>query len=760
MAYTAAAPFGVRVGTHTERIWGHLVSPGYFETLRVRPFLGRAIDEPRERPGQAPQVMVSYRFWQDHLAANPSIVGQTLRINGYPCEVIGIGPKDFQGASPMVYPADLWMPAWTDARVALELADNILEKQDAKSFRLEARLRPDVPPARAEAAMEAVARQLEVDAGEFDRTQGGRRVTLLPGGKLIPVPKHDLPFLTGFFAILGGMILLIASSNVANMMLARAADRRKEIAVRLALGASRARLVRQLLTECMLLGAGAGVLGFLMTLWVTHNGSQMKMPNAVPMTINMEPDARVLLFTFCLTVFTGLAFGLAPALQATRADLTPALKEGGNVRLEQFRRLSLRNLLVVAQVAFSLTLLLITAFLVIGHRRIATADVGFDARNLYLLALDPMRDGYSGAQTAAFFPRLLDRVKALPSITAASLADTTPMQMIGRPAANYAVESANGGKVIRGARRSFVSKDYFDNIGLAILRGRGFRSGDEAGDSIAAIVNERVVRDCWPGENPLGRRIEIGSDAAPGFQLPSKATAGSKPRLSGKTRVVEVVGVVKNVRDGVEMNAKELPPIIYLPLSPAEYARPGLYGVTLLVRAAPGVDAIGIVERQISAIDPNLTPYRARTMTEQIDDITFMVRAALYTYGFIGVFGLILAAVGLAGVTAYSVSRRRREIGIRMALGARRGDVLALVMKEGALLVAVGSVLGLAGARAGTRLMSAFMESIARTAGTSTSDPMLLIGAPLLLAVLALLACYVPARKSMRVDPVIALRSE
>jgi predicted permease len=754
MAYMAPVPFGVRVGAHTERIWGHLVSPEYFDTLGVRAFLGRT------QPGQQPAVVISYRFWADHLASDPAIVGQMLRVNGYPCEVIGIGPKDFQGASPMVQPADVWMPAWTATRVALELADNVLEKQEAKSFRLEARLRPDVPAARAEAALEAMARQLEVDAGEFDRTQGGRRVTLLPAGKLIPVPKHDLPFLTGFFTILGGMILLIASSNVANMMLARAADRRKEIAVRLALGASRARLVRQLLTECMMLGAAAGVLGFLMTLWVTHNGSQMKMPNAVPMAINMEPDGRVLIFTFCLTLFTGLAFGLVPALQATRADLTPALKEGGNVRVERFRRLSLRNLLVIAQVAFSLTLLLITAFLVIGHRRIANADVGFDTRNLYLLSLDPLRDGYAGPQTAAFFPKLLDRVKALPAITAASLADTTPMQMIGRPTANYVVESAGGGKAIRAARRSFVSRDYFDTIGLPILRGRGFRREDETGDSIAAVVNERVVRDCWNGENPLGRRLEIGSDSAPGFQLPTKTAVLSKPQLAGKTRVVEVVGVVKNVRDGVEMASKDLPPIIYLPLTPAEYARPGLYGVTLVARAVPGVDALGTVRREISAMDTNLTPYRARTMTEQIEDITFMVRAALYTYGFIGFFGLILASVGLAGVTAHAVSRRRREIGIRIALGARRGNVLGLIMKEGAILVAVGGALGLTGARAGMRLMSAFMESVARSAGTSTSDPMLLIGTPLLLAVLALLACYVPARKSMRVDPVVALRSE
>jgi putative ABC transport system permease protein len=358
---------------------------------------------------------------------------------------------------------------------------------------------------------------------------------------------------------------------------------------------------------------------------------------------------------------------------------------------------------------------------------------------------------------------LLDRVKALPSISAASLADVTPMQMMGRPVVTYAVESTNGrGKAIHGARRNFVEKEYFATIGIPILQGRGFRDGDESGESIAAIVNERVVRDCWNGANPLGRRLEIGAEGMPGFQTPSpnKASGVPRPRLSGQTRIVEVVGVVKNVRDGIDMAAKELPPMIYLPLRAADYARPSLYGITLLARATPGVDAMGLVRREIAAMDDNLTPYRARTMAEQIEDLMFAVRSALWTYGFIGGFGLILASVGLAGVTAYSVSQRRREIGIRMALGARHADVLGLVMKEGAVLVAVGGALGLAGAAAGTCLLAAFMSEIARTAGTSTSDPRLIFGAPALLVLLALLACFLPARRSMRVDPVVALRSE
>jgi predicted permease len=326
LAYVAPVPFGVSLGGRTERTWGHLVTPSYFPTLGVRPILGRFFNQDEEQPGRAPTVVVSYRFWQNHLGSDPSVIGKALHINGQPCTVIGVGPQEFQGASPMVYVADLWLPVSVEARVAPELTGNALERYDLAIFHVVGRLQPGVAAARAEAALDAVARQLELEYGDPDRSQKGRRVTLLPGGKLLPVRKQDLPFLTGFAFVLGGMILLIASSNVANMLLARAADRRREIAVRLALGAGRARLIRQLLTESMLVAAGAGVLGFILASWLMRLASQEKLPYPMPLTLHLEPDGRVLLFTLSLTVFTGLAFGLVPGLQATRTDLTPALK--------------------------------------------------------------------------------------------------------------------------------------------------------------------------------------------------------------------------------------------------------------------------------------------------------------------------------------------------------------------------------------------------------------------------------------------------
>jgi predicted permease len=755
LAFAAPVPLGVSLGGRTERVWGHLVTPSYFATLGVVPAMGRGFEE----HDQAPTVVVSYRFWQNHLGSDPSIIGRALGINGQPCTVIGVGPKDFLGASPMVFAADLWLPASAAARMAPELADHALERHDAALFHMVGRLQPGITTARAEAALDAVARQLEHTYGDAGRDQKGRRVTLLPGGKLLPVRKQDLPFLTTFFTVLGGMILLIASSNVANMMLARGADRRREIAVRLALGAGRGRLMRQLLTESMLVAAASGVLGFLMAMGLMHLASREKLPFPMPLTFQLEPDGRVLLFSLGLTAFTGLAFGFIPAWRATRTDLTPALKEGGNFQLRRFGRLNVRNMLVLSQVAGSLALLLITGFLVIGHQRMSGVETGFDARRLFLISLDPVRDGYSGARATAFFEKLLDRVQALPSIASASLADSAPMEMIGRPGVRFSVPGAGESKAMYGARRYFVGKEFFDTIGIPLVLGRGFRKEDQANGSTAVIVSEKLVQDCWKNLDPLGRRIEIGDEDLPRFQL-AGSSPGRTPPISGKTQVFEVVGVARNVRDGLAMAASQSPAVIYLPLHPAEFARPALRGITLIVRATPGVDALGAVRLEIAAMDPKLTPFNARSMTEQIDQLMFPVKVALYTYGCIGVFGLILASVGLAGVTAYSVAQRRREIGIRMALGAQRGDVLGLVMKEGAVLIAIGTVLGLACAWAAMRVMSAALASIAQTAGFSASEPWLLVGAPALLAALAMAACYVPARKSMEVDPVVALRQE
>jgi predicted permease len=759
LAYRAPVPFAITLNGRPERVWGNLVTSSYFPTLGVQPALGRFPNADDERPGSAPVVVVSYRFWRNHLGSDPAAIGKPLTANGQPCTVIGVGPEDFQGASPMIFGADLWLPLSVSAAVAPEMADNVLQRRDKAVFRVVGRLRPEITEARAQAALDAMKRQLEREFSDPDRLLPGRRVVLMPGGKMMPVEKKDLPMFTSFFFALGGIILLIASSNVANMMLARAMDRRKEIAVRLALGAGRGRLIRQLLTESLMIAAAAGVLGFGLAAWLTHLASQMRFPLQWPVTLRLEPDWRVVLFTAGLTACAGLAFGLAPALQATRPDLTVALKEGGNLRVRRFRRVSMRNALMVGQMAASLSLLLITGYLVLNCQRNAASELGFDPRNLYVVSLDPVRDGYGPSQTADLFDRLLDRTRRLPAVASASLADLTPMSVVGKPFVQVSVEGSGGFKELRHARQFAVRRDYLDTLGVPLSLGRGFRKEDEADGAAAVIVSEKLAQECWPGLDPLGRPIELGSEELPTLALrPEELRRGG--HVAGKPRVFQVVGVVRNIRDGLTFDAKDAPGVIYRPIQPADYGQPSLQGWTLLVKAIPGVDVETQVRRVISAVDDRIKPFNARSMPEQIDNLLYLLTLALWTYGCIGMFGLILASVGLAGVTAYSVTQRRREIGIRVALGAQRSDVLGLVMKEGALLILAGAAIGMAAGRGGMRLLAASLSTIARSSGTGMSDPLLLVGAPLLLAAIALVACYLPARKSLRIDPAVSLREE
>ena len=749
-AYIAPVPFGISLGGRTERTWGHVVTPSYFTTLGAQPALGRFFDQEQER--QSSGVVVSYRFWQQQLGADPAVIGRTLHINGQPCTVIGVGPKDFLGASPAILAADLWLPVSADARTVPELADNALERRDLTMFQMVGRLKPGITAERAEVALDAVARQMERDYGDAGGERGRRRVLLAPGGKVMPIRKQDRPYFTEVLMVLGSLVLLIACSNVANMMLARAADRRREIAVRLAMGASRFRLIRQLLTESMLVAAGAGVLGFVITVWLMRFFSQGRMPYPMPIAFDLNPDWSALLFALAVTGLTGFAFGLTPALQATRTDLTSALKEGGNIQFRGHRRLSLRNALMLGQMAGSLTLVLLTGFLGLGIQTTMGVQQGFDPGNLYLISLDPVRDGYSGAQATAFFEKLLERVKRLPSVAAATLTDTVPVSRDGNPGAVFSDARAGGGKATHWARKHVVGSDYFETAGIPVLLGRGFRKQDEANGATAVIVSEELVRRYWTGKEVLGRRIEIGN----GEVSPAPDTFDFRRGVLGSERqVFEVVGVAKDVAESFIASNKY--PAIYFPLRPADYAQPSLRGVTLMVRGMPGADAIGAVQREISAIDRNVTPFNARSMTEQIAQFMYSLRTAALTWNLIGAFGLILAAVGLAGVTAYSVRQREHEIGIRMALGAQKRDVLGLVMKEGAVLVIGGTAIGMFFTWAGIRAMSGFFFSVASVQGF---DPALLLGAPLLLASLALLACYLPARRSLRIDPAVALRAE
>ena len=757
-AYIAPVPFTLSFAGHKERVWGHLVSGSYFSTLGVAPAMGRLFGAAEEEPGITPEVVLSYRFWEQQLGHAP-VVGKTLQVNGRPCTVVGIGPKNFLGASPALYVADLWMPVTVGSQLAPELENDAPNRNDLALFHVIGRLNPGITSERAESELDAVAMQLKRDNGIPSNLEKERRVTLSEGGKLLPLRKQDLPFFTSFFLIMAGLVVMIACANVANMMLARTTRRRREIAVRLALGAGRGRIFRLLATESMLIAAGAGALGFAMSIWLMDLSSHLRMPFPIPVSYDLRPDWRVLLLTLAITAVGGFGFGLLPAIRVTKENLVPALKEGGTVLLPSFRRLTLRNVLMVAQVAGSLTLLVILGFLSLGIQTTLGIQAGFNPRGLYLVSLDPVRDGYSSDQSAAFLHKVLERVKTIPAVSSAALTETIPVSL-GITGLRFSepTSGTDNSQSLHDALKYTVGKDYFDTTGIPILQGRGFRSGDDNNSSTAVIVSQELVREYWDGQNPLGRRIQIENAEA----FAPKILPGSidyRPAVpKGSPQTYEVIGVAGDVANDLLINKKHA--AVYFPLRNADVSSPSLQGVTLIVRSTPRSNILEVLRREISALDPNAVPFDARSMNEHIADFIAPMRSAAWTYGIIGIFGMVLASVGLAGMTAYAVVQRRREIGIRMALGARKGDVVITVMKQGVLLIGIGTSIGLGCAWAGSRMLSAMNASVGQVTARSASDPIVLLGAPLLLGSVALLACYLPARKSSRVDPLLALREE
>jgi predicted permease len=755
-AWLAPAPVNVTLGGRTVRYWGHIVTPSYFPTLGVRPAFGSFF---RDEEAGAPSVVVTYRFWREHLRSDPAAVGSTLRINGQAATVIGVGPPGFLGASPVLYRADLWIPLAEGTRLAPELAGGVLEQRGRAILHMTGRLNPGVSMERAEAALDIVARKIEEDAGEPGRNRPGRRVGLLEGGKTLQFRKQDKPFFTSFFLLLAGLMVFIPCTNIANMMLARATNRRREIAVRLALGASRARLIRHLLAESLIVSAVSGALGFLGSMWLMKLLSQVRMPFASPIDYDFHPDGRVLLCALALMAFTGLAFGLMPALQATRTDVLPALKEGGTLLVRRNRLFNARNLLVVSQVAGTLMLLTVIGFQSFGIQTALGVQQGFDPRNLFLVGLDPARDGIPAAQSADLLHRMLDRVKALPSITAATLTVSVPVSIA--EASIKVLRPGFDSRQLLGVRKHVVGRDYFQTIGIPILRGRGFRPEEENPGAGKIVVSEALAREFWPGRDTLGQAIEIsdGADRPGGGAGMFPAIANDRPgALAAGRRVFEVVGVARDVAEGLTVQKPR--PVIYFPLTSEDVRQGSLQGITLIVRAVPRIDALTAVGREIAAIDSRLTPFDGRSMREHVDRFMAPLEVASWSYRVMWAFGLILAAVGLAGVTAFSVTQRRREIGIRVALGARKSNVLGLVMKDGLVLISAGMAVGLLAAAAATRMLAAMNATAGQVTATSTSNPVVLAGSPLALAALALLACYLPARRSLRIDPMTALRED
>ena len=739
-AFSDPVPFSVvsegQKDAKSERVFGDLVSPEYFSVLGLKSTLGRLFRADGEKRGSPPVAVVSERFWRRHLHSNLDAIGGTLRVNGQLATILGVTPKDFLGVWPLTS-ADLFVPVTSGASIAPELAGDALQQREAGVYHVLVRLAHGLKPSAAEAALDVITRRLDDEKHTRDRDRNSRHVHLVSVNGFAPLPPAQRVVVFTFIGVLLGLILSLACTNLANLLLARSHERRKEIAIRLSMGAGRFRLVRQLLTENVILSLTGGVAGFVFSFWLASLVRTRKFPTPVPLDLDLRPDFTVLLLALAIAMLAGMAFGLAPALHITRTDVATTLKEGSVTPLRGYRRFGMRNLLVVYQVAGSLTLLLITGFIVLGFGKTSRIDPGFDTSNLTLFQLDPIHDGYSQVQTAALYKELPERLSHLPTVRSVTLAEAVPFgELVAVPNIHFSAPGHRG-DVLRDAVRQAIGVKYFETLGIPPVRGREFTDVDEQPTSgaIPVLVNQTAAREFFDNDGPLGRSLRDDQHS------------------------YSVIGVVPDIKSGF-MLAKPVP-TVFVPLSArSANASPTQEGATLILRSAPGPDTIADVRNSIASLDPYLTVFNVGTVDERLNQFNAVIRLSATIYGGIGIFGLILASIGLAGVTAYAVARRRKEIGIRMALGARSSQVLRLVMKEGTALVAIGSALGFAGAFVISRALSSISNQLANVFGSSVHDPRLLIGAPLLLASIALLACYLPARRSAGIDPLAALRDE
>ena len=701
-------------GDAPEQINGVVTTADLLPALGVRAALGRYFTEEEAGPGEARVVVIGHGLWQRRFGGDPNLIGREIMLNGRSRTVVGVMPAGFK--FPLNAEAtEFWMP--------LDPTSELNRVRGANYLGVVARLKPTATLAQAQSEMDAIARRLEEQYPEQNSGRGIRLVSMYEDtvGNVRPA----------LLVLLGavGCVLLIACANVANLLLARAAARGKEIALRTALGANRWRIVRQLLTESLLLALAGGALGSLLALWGVDLLVSM-IPPDVPRVGEIGLDVRVLGFTTAISVTTGIVFGLAPALAASKLDLNESLKEGGRGSSESFRRNRLRSALVVSEIALSLVLLIGAGLLIKSFLRLREIDPGFNPEKVMAmdLALPSAKYVEESAQSR-FFQELLARVGALPGVEAVGVVD--PLPLGGNMAQNgFTIEGrpplAPGERLVANAR--IISADYFRAMNIPLLEGRALTERDAQNAPKTIVVNQTLARRFFGNENPIGKRATV--TIAPDF-------------------TAEIVGIVGDVRH--RSLEAESGPEFYV-----SYLQVSSGGMSLVARTATG-DVSGLlaaVRREVQQLDKDQPISDTRPMTALLAQSIAPRRFNMLLLGTFAFVALALAGVGIFGVMSYTVTRRTHELGIRMALGAQRGDVLRLVLRQGMTLTALGVCLGLVGAYTATRLLSSLLY------GVSSSDPVTFILVTLLLAAVAFLACYVPARRATKVDPMVALRYE
>jgi predicted permease len=708
-------------GAHTTG--GELVTGNYFNVLGVGVAQGRALTpEDDVTPGAHPVVVISHALWQRDFGGVPDIVGRKVYLNSLPFDVVGVMPASFKG-SYEAFPAEFWTPMMMYEQVRPR--DLALDKRGWSWLSGTGRLKDGVTLAQAQADVERITTQLRQDYPQQNRDL---QFSLSPATALPEEFRHDATSLLGFFMAVVGLVLLTACANIASILLARVMARRREIAVRQSLGATRARLMRQWLTESLLLTLVGGAVGLLVAVWLS-DGLRLLVPSAFrTLALTARLDARVLAFTFLVSLITGVCCGLLPALRASRVEIGAVLKDEGTSASGSLHRSRAQQTFVVGQVAVSLLLLIVAGLLLRSLRASTSFDPGFRTDNLLLAQLDLKPLHYSEPQGHNFYLQLTERLKALPGVTGATFATVVPLGL----------DSESNGFIIPGQRpangdkafsiaNTVVGPDYFNTMGIALVRGRGFEARDHAaGAPPVIVINETMARQFWPGGDAVGQFIQVGgTDVRP-----------------------QIIGIARDIK----YYALDERPLPYLYRSFAQNYEPSL---TIHVRTTGDPQAFyKAVRHEVAALDPNVAVDELTTFAALRRAPLFASRAMAAISSLFGLLALVLTAVGLYGVMSYAVSQRTREIGIRIALGARGADILKMIVGRGLLLALVGIGLGLAAAFALTRMLAS------RLFGVTATDPLTFILVPLLLALVALLACYIPARRATKVDPMIALRYE
>ena len=699
------------------------VSGNFFELMRVAPLLGRGFSDADEKPGAARVAVISYALWQRRLAGAADAIGKTLALDGESYSIVGVAPKGFQFPRAGELPYSTGVTTSTDLWKPMALTDEFINRKRANhQLSVLARLKAGVTPEQARTDMKAIAARAEQD---IPNSKG-------IGVKLVPLAEQVVGNVRiGLLVLAGaiGLVMLIACANVANLMLARAAARTKEIAIRAALGASRFRIVRQLATEALLVGLASGVAGLLLSLWGVKSLVALAGSN-LPRTNEIAMDFRVVAVTFGMALLSSVLFGLLPAIGASKVNLSQSLKQGTTTR-DTFHRNRLRGALVVAEVAISLVLLIGSGLMIKSLARVLAVDPGFRPDNTLTLRISLAGSKYPNAsQQIAFFQDVNRRVAAIPGMQSAGLISSAPLGG-GLYAGGFSIESQPAASEAQDqtADRRMISPDYFNTLGIPLIEGRAFSDRDDQNSLGVAIVSESLARRFLPNEDAIGKRIKLGGRDS------------TRPWLL-------IVGVCGDVRDtALESDAR---PCVYVPY-------PQFAGSSMTLVARTAVDPktlVSAIREQVWAVDKDQPITDVKTMSAYVSNSVAPRRSNAILLGAFAAVALVLASVGVYGVIAYSVTQRVREIGIRIALGAESGDVIKLIVGRGLALVSVGIVLGLAGALALTRVMSSLLY------GVRATDPITFALVTFLLIGVSVLASYIPARRAARVDPMVALRNE